>query len=54
LHKKQSDSTIDQTIIDTVRKNNPKTVKELINRGDLLGTVDASIDKSITVSIDET
>jgi hypothetical protein len=30
LYEKQSDSTIDQTIIDTVRKNNPKTVEQLI------------------------
>jgi len=30
LYKQQSDSTIDQTIIEIVRKNNPKTVNELI------------------------
>ena len=31
MHKKQSEKTIDQYIIDIVKKNNPKTVKELIN-----------------------
>jgi len=29
LHKKQSEKTLDQYIIDTVTRNNPKTVKEL-------------------------
>jgi len=31
LHKEQSEKTIDQHIIDIVRKNHPKTVNELIN-----------------------
>jgi hypothetical protein len=30
LHKKQSEKTIDQYIVNIVRKNNPKTVNELI------------------------
>ena len=30
MHKKQSEKTIDQYIIEVVRKNNPKTVKELV------------------------
>lgn len=31
MHKKQSAKTIDQHIIDIVRKNHPKTVNELVN-----------------------